>query len=76
MADCFFCINVDHVDTNIVIMDISNRAIDASNIIRSLKERGILITPGGKTKVRMVTHLDISDEDIEYTLNVVRDLYQ
>ncbi len=52
------------VDTNIVIFTIDGA--DAAEFVSKLADRGILalaISPG---RVRMVTHLDITDDDIDY----------
>ncbi len=61
-------INPDHVETNIVIFDITRRGITASQLTEAMKSEGVLIHPIDKTQVRLVTHLDVSKEDIEIAL--------
>jgi threonine aldolase len=59
------------VETNIVvaiIKDPSKRDL----IIQKLKDANILIMAFGEGMLRMVTHLDISDSDIEQTCSVLK----
>ena len=46
----------------------------AEQLALFLKKRGILITPGKTT--RMVTHLDIRNEDILFVLNEIRNFFE
>jgi threonine aldolase len=43
---------------------ISFHDVDVHAIASRLKEKDILITPG--KRVRLVTHLDLNDQDVEY----------
>ncbi len=52
------------VDTNIVIFNIGGA--DAAEFVSKLADRGILALAIGPGRVRMVTHLDITDDDIDY----------
>lgn len=61
-------INPDHVETNIVIFEITEAGIIASQLAEAMKKEGVLIHPIGKTQVRLVTHLDVSTEDIGMAL--------
>ncbi len=60
-------INVPMVQTNIIFADI-NADIDA--LYNFLKEKGILIDKSNN--LRLVTHLDISTEDIEITIQAFK----
>jgi threonine aldolase len=59
------------VDTNIVVFRVSERfgAVDA--FLARLREHGVLATPFGARIVRMVTHLDVSAEDVETVAGVL-----
>ena len=59
-----------HVETNIVIFGITNTKTTASQVAEAMKKEGILIHAIDKTQVRLVTHLDVTAEDIEKTLRV------
>ncbi len=60
-------IDAEKVQTNIVIFDVSATGKTSSEICAALKEKDIHASPFG-TAIRMVTHCDVSKEDIETTL--------
>ncbi|MEK7725282.1 MAG: GntG family PLP-dependent aldolase, partial [Acidobacteriota bacterium] len=60
-------IDAEKVQTNIVIFDVSETGKTSAEICEKLKEQNILAIPFGKA-IRMVTHYDISREDIEKTI--------
>jgi len=70
-----FDIDLEHVDTNIIIVDLSERAIEAEQFAVRALEKGLLVTLAGRYKVRFVTHLQISDNDIEEAVAIVKELY-
>ena len=57
-----FKVNTDVVQTNIVFAKV-DQAIDQQKLAAKLKEKDIIITPGNP--MRLVTHIDISREDID-----------
>ena len=61
-------IDPKHVETNIVIFDVAGTAMRGSQLAESMKKEGILIHAIGKTQIRLVTHLDVTADDIEKTL--------
>ncbi len=63
-------IDLQTVETNIVIFDVSEAELNANEICEKLKDENILASPFGK-QIRMVTHYDVSCEDTEKTLNAV-----
>ena len=63
-------INLDDVTTNIVIFDIARTGKESAEICVELKERGILAFGFGKA-IRMVTHSDVSDEDVAETIEAM-----
>lgn len=65
-------IDPKHVETNIVIFDVTNTGMTASQVAEAIKKEGILIHAFGKTQIRLVTHLDISSEDIEIALKAFK----
>jgi threonine aldolase len=64
-------IDAEKVQTNIVIFDVSATGKSSVEICAELKEQGILAIPFGKA-IRMVTHCDVSREDIEKTLQALQ----
>jgi len=61
-------IDAEKVQTNIVIFDVSETGKTSAEICQRLKEEEIYAIPFGKA-IRMVTHCDVSREDIEKTIN-------
>jgi threonine aldolase len=62
-------VDLEQVETNFVQIDVGPDRADA---IERLKERGVLVsTTVHPTVVRAVTHLDISDEDVEAAVEVI-----
>jgi threonine aldolase len=58
-------INLQHVDTNIVIFDVVNHRLTPAALVHVLKQEGVLINSIGGTSFRAVTHLDISAKQID-----------
>jgi threonine aldolase len=69
-------INPDHVDTNIVGLDISSMKITAAQLSEQLKASGVLASALGPKYLRVVTHLDLTDSDIEKVNQVLPQLLQ
>jgi threonine aldolase len=54
-------VDVDRVQTNIVIFDISGTGLDSGTFSGRLKERGVLANSVGRSAIRMVTHYDVNE---------------
>jgi threonine aldolase len=63
-------IGTESVVTNIVIFDVTETGLTPNEICAKLKEHGILASGFGNA-IRMVTHYDVSREDIEETLRAM-----
>lgn len=59
-------------DTNIVALDVSKYPFDAAKFAATLKENGILAGALGKNFVRLVTHMDLTDADIQEVCEVLK----
>ena len=59
---------VEPIETNIVIFYVHDDIGDM-NFIESMKSKGILLTPMGQGKIRIVTHLDFKDDMLEKLLH-------
>ena len=68
-------IDAERVVTNIVIFDVANAKISAAEICAKLKENEILASPFGDS-IRMVTHYDVSRQDIENTIKTLEIITQ
>lgn len=65
-------INPDHVETNIVCLDLSKADISAIEFAEMVKTEGVFISALGPRMVRAVTHLNIDDQQIKYAGEVIQ----
>ena len=62
-------------NTNMVFFRLTTDAsLTQADLIASLKERGFLTMAPGKGEIRLVTHHDINDEDIDAFLKAMREI--
>ena len=71
-----FVVNLQTVQTNIVIIDTSLNAANAIQITSDLAEKGVKVIPFSPTRFRMVTNMHITDEQIEQVIDVMKNLYK
>jgi threonine aldolase len=69
-------IDPDQVETNIIIFNIADTGMTAFQMTEGMKKNGVLIHPVTKTQIRLVTHLDVSSEDIETALKAFKKVLQ
>jgi len=72
-------IQMDNIQTNIVVFELAapeggNAAMDAVGLMAAARERGVLINALGATKVRLVTHLDVTTAQCREAAEVVAQL--
>jgi len=73
LQQCGWIDSVFPVETNIVIFVI--KEIEKRDLlIKLLEDKGILTIPFGDGMIRMVTHLDLSKQSIDYTCQVLKKL--
>ena len=68
-------ITPEHVETNIVVFDISETRRTADEILTSLKADGLLLVPFSPTTLRAVTHLDVSRDQIEQACAILKKVF-
>lgn len=59
-------------DTNIVMVDLAPGHA-AADLVAAVREQGVLVAEWSATRIRMVTHLDVSAADAERAAAIVRD---
>jgi len=64
-------INPAEVETNILFFDVSRAERTAQEVAAATKAKGVLLHPTAKTRIRCVTHLDVSFEDIDQALGAI-----
>jgi threonine aldolase len=65
-------VNPEHVETNILIFDVAGTGMTSPQVRDAIKKEGVLIHAVSKTQIRLVTHLDVSKEDIETALKAFK----
>lgn len=63
------CVDPDAVQTNIVVLD-----VEAAPLAAAALERRVAVSVLGRRTVRLVTHLDVDDEAVEYAATVLSEL--
>jgi len=69
-----FTIDLSRVETNIVIVDISEIGKNSMEIVAVMAESGVLAVPFGPTRVRFVTHLDVTVDDCRQAVEIISNL--
>ncbi len=71
-----FRIDLDTVQTNIVIAEVKETGKTVAEVVGQLKESGVWVVPFGPTRIRAVCHLDVNRADIETVLHVFQQLFE
>jgi len=69
-------IDLESVQTNIVAYDVSGTGMDAPTYVRKLASRGIKCTSHTQTRIRMVTHKDVTQDDARQALMIIREVVE
>ncbi len=64
-------VDLELVETNFVQVDVQQLGLNARDALERLREHGVLLSPTRPGVLRAVTHLDLSDDDIEEALGGV-----
>ncbi|NCW34557.1 MAG: low specificity L-threonine aldolase [Actinobacteria bacterium] len=67
-------VNPDTVQTNIVVLDLSDARVSASEFAAQAREKGVSLSALGPTVIRLVTHLDVNQEEIERASSILSEL--
>ncbi|HEV2440010.1 MAG TPA: GntG family PLP-dependent aldolase [bacterium] len=65
-------IDVDHVETNLVFFDVTGLGMTAPDVAKRLAEAGVRMGAASKTRIRAVTHLDVSRADVERAVSIAQ----
>jgi len=69
-------LNMNEVDTNMVIAGIENTGKTQKEILDLLKGKGILLTPERHSSIRAVMHLDVSMDEVKQAAGVFRSIFR
>jgi threonine aldolase len=59
------------VETNILFFDVSRAERTAQEVAAALRAKGVLVLPTAKTRLRCVTHLDVSFAEIDQAVQAI-----
>ena len=65
-------IDLKSVQTNLIIFDVSKLGKSASDVCSMLEANGILALPFSPTRIRFVTHLDVSEQDVDEAIEILK----
>lgn len=64
-------IRPEEVETNILFFDVSPAERTAQEVAAALRQKGVLVHPTSKTRIRCVAHLDVSFADIDQAAETI-----
>jgi len=67
-------LNVAHVESNLVFFDVAGTGLTAKEVVDRLAARGVRMGASGPTRIRAVTHLDVSQTDVERAVAVAQEV--
>lgn len=70
-----FAVDLSRVVTNIVIADVAGSGHSPAEILDQMKTVGVLAVPFGRTRIRMVTHLDVNRDDCQDALERLKKIF-
>jgi threonine aldolase len=59
------------VETNIVLLDLAKARVDSAGLTQACAADGVLVSNLAPRRVRLVTHLDVDDDDIDRALAAI-----
>jgi threonine aldolase len=69
-------IDPERVQTNIVIFDIAEAGLTTAQFSAELKSRGVLANGINQREMRMVTHFDVTRDEIERTIGITKEILE
>jgi threonine aldolase len=68
-------INPDNIQTNMVIVDISETGKTQTQVLQMLKEEGVLLTPERDAFIRAVMHLDVNKNQVTDAAKIFQSIF-
>jgi threonine aldolase len=73
LESCSYVRKVEPIDTNIVIFNLEDD-VDETAFLKAMSDKNILMITMGQGKLRLVTHLDFTDDMLEVVLKELKEL--
>jgi len=67
-----FSVDMDTVETNIVMVNIDKNFLTAEQVVAKLKKHNVFILSVGRQRLRAVTHLDVDSSNIEHAVEIIK----
>ena len=67
-------VNASDVETNIIVLLLEGEWGDSAAVVPKLKSRGVLAGAWGPSSIRMVTHADVGDADVERAVKAFEEI--
>jgi len=64
----------DIVETNIVIFEVAPQLGTAAELVAKLREKGVLMNAAARQRIRAVTHLDVSLDQVARAAKLIADV--
>ena len=65
-------IRLEDVETNMVFFEVPRAKVSAQAVVAALREQGVLMNATSPSRIRAVTHLDVTTADIERATGIVQ----
>jgi len=65
---------MEEVESNILFAEIPAELMDADLFVARLREEGVIVNPPRNRRIRLITHHDVSADDVEFAGRVVREV--
>ena len=73
LESCSYVNKVEPIDTNIVIFNLEDD-VDEAAFLKAMSDKNILMITMGQGKLRLVTHLDFTDDMLEVVMRELKEL--
>ncbi len=67
-------IEVEQVETNLVFFDVAGTGLTAAEVVARLGAHGVRMGANTRTRIRAVTHLDVTQADVERAVAVAQEV--
>jgi len=69
-------VDLSSVQTNIVVVEPTSDRMTQADVVAGLEEKGVLVVPWTKGRIRLVTHYGIERRHVEQALKIMGDVVQ
>ncbi|NLL62424.1 MAG: aminotransferase class I/II-fold pyridoxal phosphate-dependent enzyme [Candidatus Atribacteria bacterium] len=67
-------IDMRTIQTNLVFFEVPTHLVEATELVRKMKDKNVLIGKPSGNRIRVVTHKDISRDDVIFTIESLKEI--